>query len=391
MKFVIAMDSFKGSLTSLQAGRAVEQGIAAALPEAECSVFAMADGGEGTMAALTEALDGRVETVALCGPLGQPIKSGYGEVRTAAGDRTAVVETAAICGLTMVAERERNPLLTTTRGLGEAIRHGLDAGIRRFIVGLGGSATNDGGMGMLAALGAEFRCATGERLFGRGEDLRRVDRVDLSGLDPRLEECVLIGASDVDNPLCGPDGATAVFGAQKGADPQLRRRLDDDLARYASLVEGELQRRAGDGPPAETNMARRAGAGAAGGLGFALLALGGRLESGARLVMEAIGLEEPIRRCDWVITGEGRSDSQTAFGKLPYQVAGLAEAAGKPCTLLSGSLGEDADRLEARFAGCFAAVSRPSGLQDCLEQAGPWLQAQARRIALLVRAAARRG
>lgn len=374
MKVVLAFDSFKGSLSSLEAGKAAARAVRSVLPDAECDVIPLADGGEGTVDALVYAAGGSRRTLQVTGPLGQAVTVDIGLIE---GEATAVLEIAAICGLTMVPTEHRDPYRTTSRGVGEAITALLDEGIRSFVVGLGGSATNDGGMGMLAALGAAFLDDDGSPLYGYGDDLLRVAFADLSGLDPRLQACALKIATDVSNPLCGKNGASMVYGKQKGASPEQQARLDLAMVAYADLVEKH------------TGISRQGmpGAGAAGGLGFAMLALGGDIVSGGGWLIDAVGLRGRILDADWVITGEGRSDNQTLYGKLPIQVAAAASEACTRCMLVSGSLGDELDELERRFHGCFSIVKEPASLEQCMEQAEPLLEQAVRRLFMLLRAA----
>jgi len=369
-RMVIAMDSFKGSLSSVQAGNIVKKALLAHFPGAEAEVVPMADGGEGTLEAIAAAAGGRIVPMNATGPLGSPVKTAY-VIR----DDTAVLETAHVAGLTMVPQDHRHPYRTTTAGLGELMRSALDAGIRKFVIGLGGSATCDGGIGMLRAFGARFLDADGRELKGCGADLLRLHAVDLAGLDPRLKDCEIIAASDVTNPLCGPQGASIVFAPQKGASADEADLLDRHMARYAALMENALGRSLQNTP----------GAGAAGGLGFALLALGAQIRSGAEMILELSGFREKLARADWVITGEGRSDRQTLYGKLPFRVAQIAKACGVPAILISGSLGEGAGELGEHFAGCFAAVREPASVQECMAQAEPLLFSCAANVFRLLR------
>ncbi|WP_029421823.1 glycerate kinase [Alicyclobacillus macrosporangiidus] len=374
MRFVVAPDSYKGSLSAAAVGQAIARGVQAEIPDAAVQVFPMADGGEGTVDALVAATGGRLRGMRASGPLLEPVDTAYGEL----GDgRTAVLEIANVAGLPMVPADRRNPLQTSSRGLGELMRAALDAGFRRFIVGLGGSATNDGGMGMLSALGVRFLDAAGLPVEPVGGSLERVAVVDWSGLDPRLAETEIRVASDVDNPLCGPRGASAVFGPQKGATPEMVARLDAALGRWSTLVEEASGRHLAEAP----------GAGAAGGLGFALMAVGGQLSSGAALVAETIGLTQAVQPGDWVITGEGQSDAQTLHGKVPYYVARLAREAGARPILLSGGLGTGSDRLLDHFVSIHAAVPRPMAVEEAMADAEVLVYQAARSIARLIRTA----
>ncbi|RUS47815.1 glycerate kinase [Cohnella sp. AR92] len=361
-RFVVVPDSFKGSLTSLQAGHIISDSIRKHFPDAEIDVIPVADGGEGTVEALVTAASGKLIDTKAAGPLGDETDTQFGII----GGDTAVFELANVAGLPMVPKEKRNPYDTTTRGLGELIKQALDKGLRRLVVGLGGSATNDGGMGMLSELGVRFRDADGDLLPGYGRDVGQAVSVDFGGLDPRLAECELIAACDVKNPLCGPEGASVIFGPQKGATPEQAAELDRALLGYAGLVERELGRPALHEVP---------GAGAAGGLGFALLSLGFTLAPGAELIDRMAGLESRIAGSDWVITGEGRTDGQSAYGKLPYYAATLAKKHGAKAILISGSLGADYLELRELFAGCFALITEPSDLQTCMDRAVPALAA----------------
>ncbi|MCL6518121.1 glycerate kinase [Alicyclobacillus sp.] len=374
MRFVVAPDSYKGSLTASEVARIIAGAIREEIPGAEALEFPMADGGEGTVEALVAATGGRLRRMEASGPLLAPVQTAYGEL----GDgRTAALEVANVAGLTMVPPADRNPLYTSSRGLGELMKAALDEGYRRFIVGLGGSATNDGGMGMLEALGVRFLDASGTPVRPVGGELERVAAVDWSGLDGRIAEADILVASDVDNPLCGPRGASAVFGPQKGATPELVARLDEALSAWSKQVEAACGKRIAEAP----------GAGAAGGLGFALMALGGRLSSGAAIVAETIGLTKALRAGDWVITGEGQSDHQTLHGKVPYYVAQLAQRCGARPILLSGSLGAGSEALFAAFVSVHAAVPRPMPVEEAMADATALLERAARSIARLIRSA----
>lgn len=373
MKIVLAPDSYKGTLTAVQVCETMERGIREELPDAEFDWIPMADGGEGTLEVIVNAADGQFVEISAAGPFGQPIRAQIGRIRQAE-ESWAVIESARLFGLPMLAPAERNPLHTTSRGLGDAIRSALDLGFRKMVIGLGGSSTNDGGMGMLAALGARFADGNGEKLFGFGRDLAAVEQADLSKLDARLAECTLIAASDVTNPLLGAQGATRIYGPQKGADPETMEQLERAMARYANMVENASGVRCADAP----------GAGAAGGLGFALLTLGARIQPGTEAIARLCGLADRIKRADCVVTGEGSSDAQTLYGKLPIQVAKFAAEAGKPVFLLSGSLGDNWPALLPYFSACLSTVTRPAKLEECLSQAEQNLYAAARNLGRLL-------
>ncbi|MEW8977069.1 MAG: glycerate kinase [Symbiobacterium sp.] len=333
MKIVIAPDSYKGSLTAAQVAEAMAAGVLRVLPDAELALVPMADGGEGTVQALVDATGGRLITTAVRGPLGEPVQATFGIL----GDgRTAVIEMAQASGLPLVPRERRNPLITTTYGTGELIRRALDEGAARLIIGIGGSATNDGGAGMAQALGVRLLDAAGQDLGPGGAELARLDRIDTSGLDPRLSAVEITVACDVDNPLTGPRGASAVFGPQKGATPEMVAQLDAALRRWAEVIRRDLGRDVENVP----------GAGAAGGLGAGLMALlNARLRRGVEIVVEATGLERHLTDADLCLTGEGNTDFQTAHGKTPMGVAQAARRHGVPVICISGGLGRDHRRI----------------------------------------------
>lgn len=370
MNIVVAPDSFKGSLTSVEAAQCMANGIHKKIPEAEVMQKPMADGGEGTVDALLMASGGKRIPLEVTGPLGTKISTAY----AITGGKTAVIECAAIAGLTQVPAPQQNPDHTTSFGLGEAIRNALDQGCTELIIGLGGSAVNDGGLGMLQALGMKATDSNGENVGFFGKDLQRVKAVDFSGMDPRIQHISIKVAADVDNPLCGKHGATYVYGPQKGATPRQLEAYDQAMAHFGQVVEKETAGKFMDSP----------GAGAAGGLGFALLALGGELMSGAKLVAEASQLEKTIEKADLVFTGEGQSDEQTLYGKAPGYVASLAKKHRVPTVLLSGSLGGNADALLESFSGCFSITNRPLTLEECMENAAELLTKQTKQVMALV-------
>ena len=328
MKVVVAMDSFKGSLTSLAAGEAVREGILRADPAAEVLVRPLADGGEGTVEALVSGMGGRLRTVRVTGPLGEGVDCAYGVL----GD-TAVIEMAGAAGLPLVPAEERDPLRTTTYGVGEVIADAIAQGCRRFLVGIGGSATNDGGPGMLQALGFGLLDAEGRDIPRGAQGLKKLARIETAGALPALAGCRFRVACDVTNPLCGEKGASAVFGPQKGARPADIPRMDAWLAAYAQIAAKAFP---GADPEAP-------GTGAAGGLGFAFRTfLSGELEPGVQIVLEETRLAEALAGADVVVTGEGRLDGQTAMGKAPVGVARLAKARGCLVLALAGGVTRDA-------------------------------------------------
>lgn len=373
MRIVVAPDSFKGSLTAVEAAEALARGVWAAVPEAEVVQVPMADGGEGTVATLVAGTGGRLVTRTVTGPLGRAVEAQFGLL----GDgETAVIEMAAASGLLLVPPAERNPLVTSTFGTGELIRAALDLGSRRLLVGIGGSATNDGGVGMLQALGGRVLTGDGRDVGPGGGALAEAERIDLSGLDPRLQSVDLLVACDVDNPLCGSRGASAVYGPQKGATPEMVARLDDNLRHLANLVQRDLGRDAAEMP----------GAGAAGGLGFGMLAyLGARLAPGVQVVMDTVRLDKKLQGATLVITGEGRTDGQTLAGKVPMGVAGRAARLGIPAVVVSGAVAPGAEALHAyNVAALVSIVPGPLSLDEAMAQAGALLKRAAEEVMRLV-------
>jgi len=374
MKIVIAPDSFKESLTAMAVANEIEAGFREIFPDAEYHKLPVADGGEGTVQAMIDASGGKLVALKVTGPLGEPVDAFYGLM----GDgQTAVIEMAAASGLELVAPAQRNPLLTTSFGTGQLIRHALDAGARRFVLGIGGSATNDGGAGMLQALGGRLVDATGAGLAPGGGTLNMLDRIDLSGLDARIKDCIFDVACDVNNPLTGPQGASAIFGPQKGATPEMVARLDDNLRRYAQVISRDLG----------CDVAEVPGAGAGGGIGAAMLVfLGGRLRPGSEIVTDAVGLDGAVADADLVLTGEGRIDGQTIQGKTPVGVARVAQRHGKPVIAIGGSLGTGAAAVHAHgIDAVFGSVSRPCTVEEALAHAAANVRNAARNIAATIR------
>lgn len=366
MNIVVAPDSFKGSLTSVEASEIMKSAIMDVNNSYFVTKKPMADGGEGTLDSLLNASNGERIEVDCTGPLGDKITTSYGIINT----NTAVIECANIVGLTQVPDNERHPNNTTTYGIGEVIVHALHMGCDSFIIGLGGSSTNDGGLGMLLALGMEAWDANGEQVTGYGRDLYRVKTIKFDHMDKRLTKAEFKVASDVENPLCGELGATHVFGPQKGVPKHEIKQLDKALGRFANEVEANLS----------INVQERPGAGAAGGLGFALMSIGGSLVSGAELIGETIRIEDAIKTADLVITGEGQSDEQTLYGKAPGYVATIARKYDVPVVLISGSLNGDLDLLRERFSGCFSIINRPLSLEQCFNEAGELLFDQTKQV-----------
>lgn len=371
MKIVVAPDSFKGSLSAKEVGITIKEAFELEIPGVQVAVLPMADGGEGTLDALVFATNGEKMEASATGPLGELVKTCYGIL----GDgETAVVEMAQVAGLPMVPKDKRNPLLTTTVGVGELIAAALEKGIRSFIIGLGGSATNDGGLGLLQALGAVFLDEKGNQVKPIGASLQQISKVDFSDLRPELKACRFRIASDVENPLCGENGASLVFGPQKGATEAQVQQLDEALKHYANLVENHLNVSLQDIP----------GAGAAGGLGFGFLALSAEILSGAQVVAEATGLENHIATADWVITGEGQSDFQTLYGKAPFFVASLAKKHGVSTILISGGLVKGHEQLLDHFVSCHSIINAPMPLEQAIANAQSLLFSCARNIARLL-------
>jgi glycerate kinase len=371
---VLAPDSFKGSLSASDAAAAIAEGLRRVWPDADLRLCPMADGGEGTLDAVLSR-GGQRLTAGISDVAGKPLAVAYGLIGEPA---TAVVEVAQVVGLTDPAVAAIDVEHRTTLGVGEMIRNRLDAGVRSFMIGLGGSSTNDGGAGLLAALGLSLTDARGRAIEPTPAGLATLAAVDASRLDPRLADARIIVMSDVNNPLTGERGATAIFGPQKGVRRERIAEIDGHIANFALLTEGALDRRAQDKP----------GAGAAGGLGFALQLIGGEMRSGAEVVADLIGLDAALDGADWAITGEGKSDEQTALGKTPLIVARRAAARLIPATLISGSIDRSAlPELGRHFAGCFSLPSGPASLEQCLEDAAALLADRAEQLALLFDAA----
>lgn len=339
MKVLIAIDSMKGSLSSLEGGEAIARGARRVFPEAVCEIKPLADGGEGTVEALTAGFGGELRKVRVTGPAHRPVDVVYGLAGT-----TAIMEMSAAAGITLVSGEEKNPLLTTTYGVGEMIADAIAHGARKFIVGIGGSATNDGGAGMLQALGFRLLDAHGEEIAHGGAALSSLAAVDSSGAMAELSQCVFRIACDVVNPLCGENGASAVFGPQKGATPQMVAELDSALRNFADVSGGDA------GFP---------GAGAAGGLGFAFRTfLGGELKSGVELVLEETQFERFVADADIVVTGEGRLDEQTVMGKAPIGVAHMAKKYGKRVIAFSGCVSDGARIVNDHGIDAFFPILR---------------------------------
>ncbi|MFH1736351.1 MAG: glycerate kinase [Actinomycetota bacterium] len=347
----MAPDKFKGSLTALEATQAIERGIRRAVPNARVILCPMADGGEGTVEAMTNVPGGQTITVTVTGPLGNAVHSKFGILgpsifspvslmRAGEAQLTGVIEMALASGIALVPPDKRNPMITTTYGTGELIRAALNEGCRKIVIGIGGSATTDGGMGMAQALGVTFRDGAGVELgLGSGQYLSDIAEIDVTGTDKGLKDLKVVIASDVKNPLCGPDGAAAVYGPQKGATPEMVKVLDVGLEHYAKVIKKKLGIEVNNVP----------GAGAAGGLGAGLMAfLGAEMKSGVDVVMDTVNFDYKLTQVDLVVTGEGQIDKQTLFGKAVAGVAERAKAKGVPVIAIAGSVKKDAEPLRER-------------------------------------------
>ncbi|MEH7418489.1 glycerate kinase [Neobacillus drentensis] len=351
---VLAPDSFKESMTAKEACEAMERGIKRVNNQITCIQVPMADGGEGTMQSLVDATGGEIYMVRVIGPLGNEVEAPYGIL----GDgQTGIIEMASASGLHLVRKEDRNPLITTTYGTGQLIKACLDQGINKLLIGIGGSATNDGGAGVIQALGGKLLDENGEELGFGGGELGRLARIDLTNFDPRIKDITVEVACDVNNPLCGERGAAVVFGPQKGATPEVVERLDKNFMNYANVIKAELNIDIVDVP----------GAGAAGGLGAGLMVfLNGTLKKGIDIVIEYTSLEDRVKNADMVWTGEGSIDFQTKFGKTPYGVASVAKKYNKPVVAFTGSLGESIDSLYEKIDSIFSIMQGVTSLEEAL-------------------------
>ena len=346
MKVVVAIDSLKGSLSSLEAGDAIKNGILKAIPDAEVCVRPLADGGEGTVEALALGMGGKLETVEVTGPLGEKVNCVYGILEES---KTAIVEMSGAAGITLVPDADRNPLHTTTYGVGEVIKDAIAKGCRHFIVGIGGSATNDGGIGMLQALGYGMLDKDGNQVPFGAKGLKEIETITDDNVIPELKECSFRVACDVTNPLCGELGCSAVFGPQKGADGAMIIQMDKWLAYYSKLTSEKYDKA----------NAKHPGTGAAGGLGFAFLAYTNAvLESGIKIILEETKLESYVQDADMVVTGEGRLDGQTVFGKAPIGVANIAKKYNKTVLAFAGAVTPDAVACNEHGIDAFFPILR---------------------------------
>lgn len=369
MKILIAPDSFKENLSAKEVAQAIERGIKRVDENIQTSIVPMADGGEGTVESLVEATDGQIINVKVKDPLMRDIDSYYGVL----GDRkTAVIEMAATSGLALLEKDERNPMDTTSFGTGQLIKYAIEEGYKDIIIGIGGSATNDGGAGMLMALGAKLLDANGEDIGLGAKGLGKLKSIDLYNFHEDIKDCNFVVACDVDNPLVGKRGASYVFGPQKGADEHMVKILDANLENFGKVVEDTLG----------ISLLQYPGAGAAGGMGAALLAfLDAELERGIDIVIEATQLERKIMDSNLVITGEGKIDGQTQFGKTPYGIATLAKKYNKPVIAIAGGIGEDASVLyEKGIDSIFSIVNKPMTLEEAMVHGESLLEDTAERI-----------
>ncbi|MDY1037268.1 glycerate kinase [Lelliottia sp. CFBP8978] len=374
MKIVIAPDSYKESLSALEVATAIEQGFSEIFPSAHYVKLPVADGGEGTVEAMVAATQGGIVKVRVTGPLGENVEGFYG---LSGDEQSAFIEMAAASGLEMVAPSLRNPLKTTSWGTGELIRHALDAGVQHIIIGIGGSATNDGGAGMVQALGAKLLDNQGHSIGQGGGELEKLARIDISELDKRLADCRIEVACDVTNPLIGEEGASAVFGPQKGATPEMIARLDRSLEHYAQIIARDL----------DIDVLNLEGGGAAGGMGAALYAFcGAQLRQGIEIVTDALQLDKHVADADLVITGEGRIDSQTIHGKVPVGVAKVAKRYNKPVIGIAGSLTADVGVVHHHgIDAVFSVIYTVCSLEEALDNAAENVRMAARNIAAVLK------
>jgi len=372
LKILVAPDKFKGNLSAKQVASAIKRGIVRAIPDAIVEVCPMADGGEGMVEALLDSLGGERRQISVTGPMKERIKAAYGILP---GD-TAVIEMSSAAGLMMVPIKRRNPMLATTYGVGELIKDALAQNIRKIIIGIGGSATNDGGTGMAEAIGVKFIDDHGEKLGYGGKILARIRKIDMSGLDFRIKDVEVLAACDVTNPLYGENGAAYIYAPQKGADPQMVRELDDGLRNFAQAVRHDLG----------LDVAEVPGAGAAGGIGAGLIAfLGAKLIPGVELVAETVDLRNKMKGTDIVVTAEGRMDSQTLSGKTPFGVARIAKKMGIPVIAFAGSVKEDAHSLhDSGIVSMFSILDSPLSLDESMQRAENLLERSAEEVFRLI-------
>jgi len=374
MKIVIAPDSFKESMTSLEAAMAIEKGFKKVLPNEEYIKVPMADGGEGTVQSIIDATGGSFKTEAVKGPLGEPLEAQYGLT----GDKkVAVIEMAASSGLDKVEPSDRNPLKTSTYGFGELIHSALDEGVEEIILGIGGSATNDGGAGMIMSLGGKLLDKDEKNIIPTGEGLKELQFIDISDMHPRIKDVTFRVACDVDNPLTGPNGASYIYGPQKGGDSKMLEQLDKNLAHYAEVVQKQM----------ETDIDSPSGAGAAGGLGAGLLGfLNAKLQRGGDLLVEMLSLEDALKGADLLITGEGSINHQTRFGKTPVAVSHVGKKLNIPTIALAGSLNEGYESIyKEGIDAAFSIIPQLSSLETVLANGKENLETLSANIAAVIK------
>lgn len=357
MQIIVAPDSFKGSASATEVAHYIEKGIYEVDPTAKVIKIPIADGGEGTVEAIVTGAKGSYKHALVKGPLGEKIQATYGLLE---GD-VAVIEMAAASGITIIPKEKLNPMITTTYGTGQLIKAALDEGVRKIILGIGGSVTNDGGVGMAQALGASFKNQIGEEVGFGGGSLKDIHYIDISGLDPRIKEVEFIVACDVINPLCGEQGASAIYGPQKGAGPDEVRELDEGLRHYAQCILRDLGKDIVDIP----------GTGAAGGLGAGLLVFcNATLKSGIQTVLDVVNIEQYLSETDLIITGEGRIDGQSIYGKVPVGIAQVAANYNIPVIVIAGSIGDDASKVyDYGISALTTIVEGPISLDEAMEKA----------------------
>lgn len=358
MNIIIAPQTFKGSISALNVAKAMESGVLKVIPNANITLVPVADGGDGTLETLVETSNGDIRTIEVTGPMGDRIEAQWG----AMGDgKTAVIEMARTSGLALVPEQNMNPLISTTFGLGETIKHALNSGFRKFIIGIGGSATNDAGAGMAQALGIHFLDANGKELSFGGAALSKLDQIDLKSLDARALQSEFLVACDVSNPLTGPEGASAIYGPQKGASPEMVDQLDSALRNFGNIISRDI----------DIDVDKIPGSGAAGGLGAGLTALlGAKLRKGVDIVLDSVNLDSHLKDADLVITGEGQMDYQTVYAKAPIGVAERSSLYGVPVIAISGSLGENYQVVHKHGISAVGAITTsPMTLSDASENA----------------------
>ena len=376
MKIVIAPDSFKESLDAMAVATCIEKGFSEVFPDAEYVKLPLADGGEGTVDVLLQGLDGEKQYSKVTGPMGEPVEAMWALLNEKDGSKTALIEIAAASGLDLITPDERNPLTATTVGTGETIKAALDAGVSKILLGLGGSATNDGGAGILSAMGARLLNAAGEEISPGGAALAELAEIDLTDIDPRCDKVEFIVACDVSNPLCGENGASAIFGPQKGASKTDVQDLDSALVNFADVAEKLTG----------IDQKSSKGFGAAGGAPMGLsLAFNIQIKAGIEMVLDTLSADEALEGANLVITGEGQMDNQTLQGKTPFGIARRAQEKNIPVIGIAGSLGKEVEELYSKMAGIFGTVRSPQPLAQVLEEADKNLTRTARNIASVLK------